>query len=72
MLHGQRQTLLREIEHIEDDGLRASVLTVVDGVHHLHDGFALMHGLLFAVLPDDGQLALHLDSVVHHGMVVPA
>ena len=32
MLHGQRQVLLREVEHVEDDGLRAAVLAVVDGV----------------------------------------
>ena len=57
MLHGQRQVLLREVEHIENDGLRASVLAVVDGVHHLDDGLALMHSFLFAVLSDDGQLA---------------
>ena len=72
MLHGQRQVLLREVEHVEDAVLRAAVLTVVDGTHHLHDGFALVHHLLLAVLPDDGQLALHQYAVVHHGVVVPA
>ena len=58
MLNGQGQVLLREVEHVEDDGLRASVFAVVDGVHHLDDGLALMHGLLLAVLADDGQFAL--------------
>ena len=72
MLHGEGQVLLREVEHVEDDGLRAAVLAVVDGVHHLDDGLALMHHLLLAVLADDGQLALHQYAVVHHGMVVPA
>ena len=53
MLHGEGQVLLREIEHIEDDGLRAAILSVVDGVHHFYDGLALMYGLLLAVLSDD-------------------
>ena len=44
MLNGQGQVLLREVEHVEDDGLRASVFAVVDGVHHLDDGLALQHG----------------------------
>ena len=59
MLHGQRQVLLREVEHVEDDVFLAAVLAVVDGVHHLDDGLALMHRLLLAVLTDDGQFALH-------------
>ena len=62
MLHGEGQVLLREVEHVEDDGLRAAILAVVDGVHHLDDGLALMHGLLLAVLADDGQFALSRTS----------
>ena len=72
MLDCQRQTFLRKVEHVEDDGLRATVLAVVDGVHHLDHGLALVNGLLLAVLSDDGQLALYQYAVVHHGMVVPA
>ena len=59
MLNGERQVFLRKVEHVEDDRLCASVLAVVDGVYHLNDGLALMHGLLLAVLADDGQLALY-------------
>ena len=72
MLHSQGQTLLREVEHIENGGLGTSVLTVVDGVHHLYYWLTLMHHLLLAVQPDDGQFALHQYTVVHHGVVVPS
>ena len=72
MLHSQREVFLREVEHVEDDGLRASVLAVVDGAYHLYDGLALMHHLRLSVLSDDGQLALHEHAVVHGHMVVPA
>ena len=69
MLHGQGQTLLREIEHVEDDGLRAAVLAVVDGVHHLDDGLALMHYFFLAVLPDDGQFALHQQAIMFFSFI---
>ena len=72
MLHSQRHVFLCQIEHIKDDRLRASVLTVVDGVHHLYDGLALMHNLLFAILSDNSQFALYQHTLVHDGMVVPA
>ncbi len=72
MLHRQGQAFLREVEHVEDNGLVASVLAMVDGAYHLHDGLALMHYLLITVLVDDGQFALHQHAVVHHGMVMPA
>ena len=49
MLHGQGQVFLREVEHVEDHVFLASVLSVVDRVHHFHDGLALMYDLLFAV-----------------------
>ena len=71
MLHRQGQALLREVEHIEDNGLGASVFAVVNGAYHLDDGLALMHYFLIAILVDDGQLALHQYAVVHHRMVVP-
>ena len=41
MLYGEGHTLLREVEHVEYDRFRASVLAVVDGVHHLDNGLAL-------------------------------
>ena len=52
MLHRQRQALLREVEHVEDDRLGASVFTMMDGAYHLHNGLALMHHFLIAVLVD--------------------
>ena len=45
---------------------------MVDGVHHLYDCFALMNGFLLAILSDDSQFALHQDTVVHYGVVVPS
>ena len=69
MLHGQGQTLLREVEHVEDDGLRAAVLAVVDGVHHLHDHLALVYRILPAVLSDDGQLALHQQAIMFFSFI---
>ena len=71
MLNSQWQTVLREIEHVENDGLLASVLTVVNGVYHLYNGLTLVNHLLLAVLTDDGQFALYQHTIVHHGMVVP-
>ena len=41
MLNCQGQVFLREVEHVEDHILIASVLAVVDGVHHLYNGLAL-------------------------------
>ena len=70
MLHGKGQVLLREVEHVKDDRLRAAVLAVVDGVHHLNNGLALMHGLFLTVLSYDGQLALHQDAVVPSPIVI--
>ena len=62
---------LGEVEHVEDDILRAAVLAVVDAVHHLYDGLALMHHLCLTIQADDAQLALHQYPIVHHGIVVP-
>ncbi len=70
--HRQRQSFLREVEHVEDGGLGASVLAVVDGADHLDDGLARTDDLFRPVLGDDGEFALHQHAVVHHGMVVPA
>ncbi len=59
MWHGQGLSFLREVEHVEDNGLLAAVLAVVDGADHLDDGFALVDDFLGTVDSDDGQLALH-------------
>ena len=72
MLYCQWHVFLREVEHIEDDVLCTAVLSVMNGVHHLYDGLALMYDLLFTILSDNGQLTLYQYAVVHHGMVVPA
>jgi len=64
MLHGKGLVLLREVEHIENDGLRTAVLAVVDSVHHFHDWLTLVYHLSLAVLPDDGQLALYQYAVI--------
>ena len=72
MLDCQLLALLREVEHIEDDGFCATVLSMVYGVHHLHDSLAFVNDFLFTILTNDGQLALHQDAVVHYRMVVPA
>ena len=72
MLHRQRQSFVREVEHIKYDGLSAAVFTVVDGANHFDDGFAFVHGLLLAVEADDGEIALHQYAVVHHWMMMPA
>ena len=58
MPHGQGHALLREVEHVKDNGFEAAVLTMVNGVHHLHNSLALMHNLFLAFFADDGQLAL--------------
>ena len=71
MLDSQRQILLREIEHIENDRLVAAVLAVVNGVYHLDNGLALMDDLLLTIPSYNGQLALCQNTVVHDGMVVP-
>ena len=55
MLHGEGHVLLREVEHVEDDGLRAAVLAVVDGVHHLDDGFTLVDN--HRLSPDNRRLS---------------
>jgi hypothetical protein len=72
MLHSKGQALLREVKHVEDDRLLASVLAVVDGVHHLYDSLALMNGFLLTVLTDDGQFSLYQYSIVYHRVVMPA
>ena len=72
MLYGQGQIFLREVEHVEDTVLLATVLAMVDGAYHLYDSLALMHHLRLAILSDDGQLALHQYAIVHGYVVVPA
>ena len=72
MLHSQRQVFLREIEHIEDGRLGASVLAMVDRPDHLDDGFTLMDDLLRPVLGNDSQLSLYQHAIIHHIMVMPS
>ena len=81
MLYGQGQIFLREVEHVEDTVLLATVLAMVDGAYHLYDSLALMHHLRLAILSDDGQLVdtpaaagavLHDDNTLRPQMRVAA
>ena len=72
VLDGERNAGLGAVEYVEDDGLGAAVLAVVNGVDHLHDRFAGVDDLFRAIEGDDGQFALLEDAVVHYGVVVPA
>ena len=63
---------LREIEHIEDNWLVASVFAMMDSVYHLYDYLTFMYHFLLAIHTYDGQLALHQNTVVHHRVVVSA
>ena len=54
MLHRQWQSLLREIEHVKEDGLRTSVFAVVNVTDHLDDGLTFVHYFFLAVQTDDG------------------
>ena len=71
ILHRQRQTLLREVEHIEDYWLRAAILATVNGINHLDNDFTLVYHSYLAVQSYDGQLALHQHSVIHRNVVMP-
>lgn len=71
MRHRQWQARLREIEHVENGRLGATVLTVVNSPDHLDHGLARMDDLLCPVLGDDGQFTFHQHAVVHHRMVMP-
>ena len=72
MLHGEGQVLLREVEHVKDAVLRATVLAVVDGAYHLYDGLTLVYHLRLTIQTDDGQFTLHQYTVVHSHVMVPA
>ena len=71
ILHRQRQTLLREVEHIEDYWLRATILAAVNGINHLDNDFTLVYHSYLAVQSYDGQLALYQHSVIHRNVVMP-
>ena len=58
MLDGEDLTGFGEVEHVEDDGLGASVLASMDRADDLYQRFALMERALIAVLADDGQVSL--------------
>ena len=71
MLDGEGDSLLREIEHVEDDGLVARVHAAVDGTDHLDNGIARSDNLPLAIKADNCQFALLQDSEVDDGMMVP-
>ena len=71
MLDGEWRSLLREVEHVEDDRLVARVHAAVDGTDHLDDCIARVDNLPLAIEPDNRQLALLQDSVVDDGVMVP-
>ena len=72
MLHCKGQVFLREVEHIEDDGLGATILTMMNGANHLDDSLTLMNNLRLAILADDCQFSLNQNTIVHGHMVVPS
>ena len=72
VLNGQREVLLREVEDVENGGFRTVVLAVMNTLYRLHDGLSLVNDLLLPILTEDGQLALHKHTEIHHGVVVPA
>ena len=71
MLDGKGSSLLREIEHVEDDRLVARVHSAVDGTDHLDDCLAGAHYLPLAVESYNRQFALLQDSVVDDGVMMP-
>ena len=72
MLDCNWRSILRYIEHVKDNGLVAAVLAVVDRPDHLDDGLTGLDGLFLAVQPNDSELALLLNAIVHNWMVVPS
>ena len=71
MLDGERGALLREVEHVEHDGLVARVHATVDGADHLDNRIARADDLPLAVESDNRQFALLQDSEVDDGVMVP-
>jgi len=72
VLDGKGEAFSGDIEHIENHGNTAPVLSSVDGPDHLREGFSLTDHLFLAVPADDGKFSLLHDAVVHDGMMVPA
>ena len=54
MLDGNLLPGRREVEHIEDDGLVATVLAAMNSTDDLNQRFAFAESLLRTVLADDG------------------
>ena len=71
MLDGDGLSGRGDVEHVEDDGFVASVLTAVDSADNLYDGLAFMEGSFCTVLANNGQFALLHDAVVDDIVVVP-
>lgn len=62
MLHCDLGSGLGDVEHVENDGLVASVLAVVYGADHLDYRLSRLDRRLLAVEPDDREFALLDDS----------
>jgi len=71
MLDGEGGSLLREVEHVEDDGLVACIHAAVDGTDHLDNRVARAYYLSLAIESDNRQFALLQDAVVDDGVMVP-
>lgn len=62
----------RDVEHIEDNGLRATILATMDGADYFDQRFTLVEGALRTILTDNCQVALLNDAVVDDVMMMPA
>ena len=71
MLYGEWGSLLREVEHVEYDGLVASVHAAVNGADHLDDCIACTYYLPLAVKPHNCQFSLLQNAEVDDGMMMP-
>ena len=71
MLNSDGLSRCGDVEHVEDDGLVASVLATVDSADNLYDGLTFTEGVFGSVLADNGQFALLHNAVVDDIVVVP-
>ena len=60
-----------EVEHIENDGFRTSVLASMDSADHFNQRFAFMEGFFCSILANDGQVTLLNDAVIDYCMMMP-
>ena len=51
MLNSQRHVFLRKVKHIQNGRLRATVLTMMDGIYHFYNGLTFMYDFLFSSNP---------------------